>query len=354
MRIRGLVMILAAGLPAFPAIPGDEPKPPQIARALDDYLTRRSRDGFAGVALLAQGSTLLLEKAYGMADRRQAVPNKIDTLFDIGSLTKTFTAAAVLRLEMQGKLKLSDSIAKHLPGVPPGKRGITLQHLLTHASGLPLEIPVEYDTTRDAFIARVMEAEPESPPGERFAYNNVGYRLLAAIVEVVSRKPFETYLTEQVFQPAGMRATLFCSMDPASDRPLAARRCKDAGEAGDGGSAVYFAYGWGFRGCSGIVSNARDLWRWERALQGEKILSAAAKAKCFTPAGHGYACGWYVARQDGRTVKIHHQGTTVGFHAGLYRYPERDLTLVILSNNPAAHDEVYEGVPRIVEGGKDP
>src|SRR5262249_25703156 len=132
-----------------------------------------------------------------------------ETVFSIGSITKQFTAAAILQLEMQGKLNVQDSISKYLPNVPKDKEAITLHHLLTHSAGLESDFgATDYEpVTREPYIRRALAAKLRSVPGQRYHYANSGYSLLAAIVEIVSGQDYEAYLQENLFKPAGMTKT---------------------------------------------------------------------------------------------------------------------------------------------------
>ena len=129
-------------------------------------------------------------------------------MYTIGSITKPFTAAAILKLEMQGKLTVEDPIAKHLPGVPEDKRGIAIHHLLTHTAGFESDFAGDYDPVgRDEYVQRVLGSKMRSAPGTAYHYANSGYSLLGAIIEIVSGQPYETYLRDNLFVPAGMKDT---------------------------------------------------------------------------------------------------------------------------------------------------
>ncbi len=139
----------------------------------------------------------------------RGVPLRTDSVYDLGSITKQFTAAAILTLEMQGKLAVTDLASKYLDGVPADKSAITLHHLLTHSSGLESDFsPSDYDPVgREEYVGRALQSTLLFAPGGGYEYSNAGYSLLAAIVEKVSGQPYEIYLTERVLKPAGMRET---------------------------------------------------------------------------------------------------------------------------------------------------
>ena len=143
-----------------------------------------------------------------MSDRENGVAYDADTVFDVGSITKQFTASAILKLEMQGKLHVEDTVGKFFASAPEDKRGITLHQLLTHTAGLESDFAGDYDpVSRDEYVKRILASKLRSKPGEVFFYANSGYSLLGAIVEIVSGMPYEKYLRENLFLPAGMKDT---------------------------------------------------------------------------------------------------------------------------------------------------
>ena len=159
-----------------------------------------------GGALAVRGKDVLLESATGWPIARARMPLATDSVYNLGSITKQFTAAAILTLEMQGKLAVSDLASKYLDGVPADKAAITLHHLLTHSSGLESDFsPTDYDPVgREEYVRRALQSTLLFKPGDGYEYSNAGYSLLAAIVEKVSGQAYEAYLTERVLKPAGM------------------------------------------------------------------------------------------------------------------------------------------------------
>lgn len=177
-------------------------------KRLDRYLTRLTPFGFAGVVLVAENGQVALSKGYGLANQAKQVPNTPETILGILSVSKQFTAAAIMTLEMQGKLHTSDPVAIHLSNVPEDKRGITIHHLLTHTSGIVSGSARYFEDRSREGIVRVAFAEPLAfKPGESFLYSNIGYALAATIVEEVSGESFDQYLQEHLFGPAGMQNT---------------------------------------------------------------------------------------------------------------------------------------------------
>ncbi len=253
-------------------------------------------------------------------------------LFDLGSLTKPFTAAAVLRLEEQGKLTTEDRIAKHLIAVPPEKAAITIHHLLTHTSGLSAQGPAPLvDTTdREAVVRALLTPPSEAPPGTRFRYNNINYFLLAAVVERASGLAFESYLEANVFRPAGMVQTAFArSRDIPADRSAHGYTMTGL----DAGKAQVLPYHWLFRGATGMLSSVEDLERWDRALRGNTVLNAASRQKMFRPESNGFGCGWQIGRSPGGTLAVGHDGSTFCFESAFVRFPKEEALVVVLCNN---------------------
>ena len=159
-----------------------------------------------GSVLVARGPRILLDKGYGVADRRIDLAMPHDAMWDWASVTKQFTAAAVLKLAMQGELDVDDPLARHLDRVPARMRGITLRHLLTHTSGVDQSREVDFgDMSRAAVVRAFFEYPVGFPPGKVFDYNNHGYFVLAAVIEEASGRSYESYVTENLFRPAGMR-----------------------------------------------------------------------------------------------------------------------------------------------------
>jgi CubicO group peptidase (beta-lactamase class C family) len=336
LPLAALTLVLAVA--HAPLVAQSEPAPPApspvvveagLGQELDEQASALAALGFDGSVLIAKDGKVILSKGYGLAKRDSKLANGPDTLFDIGSLTKQFTAAAILKLEEQGKLATSDLLSKYTGTVPKDKAAITLHHLLTHTSGLPREVPISSGTTeRDALVAAALATPLRSKPGAEFCYTNAGFDLLAAVVELASQQRFEDYVKAELFAPAGLTRTVFLQ-DKSVDAANAAcgyEGARDVFPAQDGW------YSWGLRGAGGVLSSVVELERWWRALDGGKVLSAAARKKLFTPELLDYACGWWVRDDEHFGRVIEHAGTTRGFEASLARYPEKDLLVIVLSN----------------------
>lgn len=303
-----LASAVVAGTLAACAAPG----PGTIGAYLDDVLPA----GSSGTLVAATDDGTVVCRGWGDADRERGVAADCDTVYDVMSMTKQFTAAAIVRLEQDGRLSTTDTLAQHLPGVPPDKRGITIRQLLTHTSGLPDTVGEDDERlTRDAFLDRALAADPVTPPGEGYLYSNVGYGVLAAVVETASGTGYETYLAEHLFAPAGMTSTGYVLPD-WSGREVAVEYDADGEPAGTPLDHPWLddGPGWNLRGNGGLLSTARDMARWHRALGTDRVLDADARRELFAPRvreepeDSRYAYGWVVDEIGDGTALWHNGG----------------------------------------------
>jgi CubicO group peptidase (beta-lactamase class C family) len=202
-------LICAAGLVLLIGFVAGAAHAAKPVEELAQYLTNVSAYGFSGQVLVMENGKIILSRGYGFADQNTRTANSRGTVFNIASLSKQFTAAAILRLEADGKLKTSDKISKFFDGVPDDKAGITIDQLLTHSSGLPRGDDGVGSSTRAEVIANVFSRPLAEVPGQKFHYSNLGYRLLAAIVESASGMSFPDYVRERLFRSAGLDHTGF-------------------------------------------------------------------------------------------------------------------------------------------------
>lgn len=336
MRNAGFVktFVFAALLaaPATPAIPTP------LAEALNTHMSRLEAFGFSGSLLVAKDGQVLLNKGYGFADADRKVPFTSETAFCIGSITKQFTAGAIVKLEMQGKLSVQDPISKWFEGVPEDKKAITLHHLLTHSAGLEDVFGGDYEVMpRDELVKKALASKLLWPPGTRYRYSNAGYSLLAAIVEKASGQPYEDYLRKNLLLPAGMMRTGYLLQEKG---PLArgVREDKDWGTPLDHAWAPDGPW-WNLRGNGGLFSTTGDLYKWHQALEGEAIFSKEAKARIFTPhvpedeeGRSHYGYGWAIFKTPRGTRLIAHNGGNGIFHADFRRYVDEGVVVIIGSN----------------------
>lgn len=313
----------------------------ELAGRLDGHMKKLEAGGFSGVLLVAKDDGVILAKGYGMADRDKKIRMTADTVMCVGSLTKQFTGAAVLKLESQGKLTVTDPITRYFKDVPDDKAGITLHHLLTHSAGFEAELGDDYQKIgRDEFTRLALNSKLRSKPGERYRYSNVGYSLLGAIIEFATGQPYERYLHDQLFAPAGMMKTgyLLARWGPNELPHGYLRDGKDWGTMRDKAWDSDGPY-WHLRANGGILSTAGDMYRWHLALLGETVLPTSAKAKYFKPhipegpvgVSH-YGYGWVIDRTPRGTTVITHNGSNGIFAADCYRFIDDDVFLFVASN----------------------
>jgi CubicO group peptidase (beta-lactamase class C family) len=312
------------------------------AARVDAYLSRLTNYGFSGAVLIAKDGQVVLKRGYGLANRETGLPYTVDMVSCTGSVTKQFTGAAIMKLEMMGKLNTADLISKYLPGVPADKEGITIHQLLTHTAGFSGDLGGmdEEPITREALLAKVLAAPLVAKPGEHFEYSNEGFSLAAMIVERVSGQSYETFLREQLFLPSGMKDTGYLAPNwPLERLPIGYR------EDGRPWGRVYKngwlpdGPGWYLRGNGGIQSTLDDLYRWHLALEKPGVLSAAALTKyqtgyAPTPIGEKYAYGWGVQKTRRNGTLITHNGGNGFLFADFRRYIDDHTVIIAMTNEP--------------------
>lgn len=304
----------------------------KLGKELDDLMLGFSKEGYSGAVLVAYNDEIILRKGYGLADRERNIQNTPDTLFNIASVSKTFTAAAILKLEMQGKLKTSDLISKYLGEFPKEKSEATIHHLLTHTAGLAVDgARLDY-SSRKAFVQSIKETPPESKPGEKYRYTNAGYIALAAIVEEVSGEPFEKYLQQNIFKPAGLTSTGYAWDSRFDKAPVAVGYVGDKLETLKAAPRVNDV--WGNRGPGDIITTVGDLYKWIQALRRNVVLSPQAKQKMFTAYAHvdeGY--GWHVLKTPRKTLMVRRGGGMPDFESEVQWYIDENTVIIFTVNN---------------------
>jgi CubicO group peptidase (beta-lactamase class C family) len=296
--------------------------------------------GFSGSVLLARGGQPLFSKGYGMANYELDVPNTPQTVFRLGSLTKAFTATAIMMLQERGKLRIADSICGYLPDCPPAWRPVTIRHLLMNTSGITsfTELPdypktMALPVTHETLIARFKDKPLEFAPGAEYKYSNSGYYLLGVIIERTSARTYADFLQENIFQPLEMTSSGYDSA-----RRLIKNRAAGYQMAGGGrvnalpiDMSIPYAAG-------ALVSTVEDLLRWDRALYTEQLLSRRSFDEMFTPSkderAHGFGYGWAIRPRFERRA-IEHDGGVNGFNASLSRFPADRVVVIVLGNNAA-------------------
>jgi len=322
---------------------------------IDRYLTKAAQNDYSGSVLVAVDGSIVLQKGYGYADRENKVLFTADTIFDIGSITKQFTAACILKLESEGKLSVQDPITKYFEDVPDDKKMITLHNLLTHTAGLVDSLGQDEEMIgREEFIAKALSSELIHPPGS-YDYSNVGFSLLAAVVEKVSGKEYEHYLNENIFVPAGMRHTGYVL--PVWDKKQMAIGYQNGRRWGTTYDQSHYENGvtWHLKGNGGIHSTTGDLYLWYQALKNNTVLTAKAKEEYFkgyADEGNGesfYAYGWSVRKNDRGETVIAHNGGNGFFMATMTMIPQKDFVVIVSCNqNPKNTDVIAARIDRIL------
>jgi CubicO group peptidase (beta-lactamase class C family) len=337
-KIIFIVMIILCYTTSF----AQQVKPSKKIKKINIYLTELEKVGFSGSVLVEINGKVVISKGYGFSDKANLIKNIPSTVFCIGSITKQFTATAILKLEMQGKLSTDDKITKYFDNVPIDKSNITIHDLLRHQSGLQSNVGKDYDKISQAeFLDKVMNSKLLFKVGKEFSYSNIGYSLLGMIIEKTSGKTYETYLYDNLWKPAQMEMTGYSR--PIFDKSkIAIGYYKDDkiwGKPTDKEWDKTAPY-WHLTANGGVLSTTEDMYKWHKALKGENILSKDAKNKLYHPKIRTeenynepiYGYGWDVAPTNRNTKRFWHNGSNNIFFADFMIYIDEDVTLIMLSN----------------------
>jgi CubicO group peptidase (beta-lactamase class C family) len=323
------------------------------------YLRRAEAAGFSGEVLAAIGDSIVLHSAYGIAIPATRTSYDTTTPTYIGSLTKQFTAAAILKLAEERRLSVHDSIGKFIRAAPPDKAGITIEQLLTHTAGIPDTVGERYGNeflARDEFMRRVLAA-PLDPTPHTFSYSSSGYALLGVLVELASGERYEDYLREHLFRPAGLTRTGYALAPPLMQRAAHARRgSEDLGAPQSRKTWTSDGPTWALRGGGGMLSTASDLFHWYRALRRGSVLSREYAAQLFEPhvaedstrtSFYGY--GWFVVPETSHGKAIGHNGSDGLYYGTLVNFADHDVVVIVLTNaQPAGFRRIEAGVTAAV------
>ena len=304
------------------------------------------QDAFAGVLLVARGDELLLQRAWGAADREAGMPVTLDTKFRLGSMNKMFTAVSALQLVQAGKLSLDGTVGQYLPDYPNAEIAkVTIRQLLTHSGGTGDIFGPEFDRqrlslrTHDDYVRLYGARGPDHPPGEEYRYSNYGFLLLGAIIERASGQSYYDYVDRHVFAPAGMRDSGSLPEDVAvPGRARAYTRTDDGASWSDAADTLPY------RGTAagGGYSTAGDLLKFARALQSGKLLSPALLAEATRRQSPWYGYGFSVAEEQGVPV-YGHGGGAPGMNAELRIFPTLGEVVIGLGNvDPQAVSRLVE------------
>lgn len=319
---------------------------------IDTLLTAyTAQNNFNGTALVAFKNTVLLNKGYGFKNIETGLMNTANTIYQIGSVTKQFTAVVILKLAEQKKLSLTDKLSKYYPAFPKGD-SITIHQLLSHTSGI-------YNYTNDV---KFMQSEAVKPaneekilalfkdkpldfsPGSNWAYSNSGYMLLGYIIQKVTKMPYEKVVTNFILTPLKMTGSGFDFAKLANSEKATGYFVidgKNSARAGIVDSTVSFAAG-------ALYCTANDLYKWHSALLKNKIIARASLEKAFTPVRHNYGYGWNIDTTDGKRI-TRHNGGIFGFNSSFVRIEQDGMNIVLLNNvGNSKLDEIAENIIKII------
>ncbi len=312
------------------------------ADRVDDYLkTEMEKHRVPGLALVVvEDGKITKSQGYGFANLELEVPVTPDTVFEIGSVSKQFTAGGILLLAQDGKLSVDDKITKYFQNVPDAWTNVTIRHLLTHTSGIKNYTPFEgYELrkhlSQDQFIQLLGKLPLDFKPGDSWKYSNSGFNLLGFIIENVSGKNYWDFMSERIFQPLGMNVTT--NRDPKFLIPHRASGYEQTNH-------IYINRDYDLTdifSAGAIVSTVGDLAKWDAALDGDQLFTAATKEQMWSPMKlndgklHQYGFGWFLETVDGHK-NIGHSGSTSGFSASNQRFPDDKLVVIVLTNTDEA------------------
>lgn len=327
---------------------------PPAADRIDSMMADYAGDVPGAALLVSRDGEPVVRKGYGLADLGQRTPVTPGTRFRLASVSKQFTAAAILLLVQDGTLSLDHLLRRWLPSLPPATDGIALHHLLTHSSGLvDYEdlLPPDLDgQVRDADVLRLLEGVDrlDFAPGSAYRYSNSGYVLLGLVVARASGRDFPAFLHERIFQPLGMGA-----MARVDGGPPVPHRAYGHSEVGGAWTRTDQGPTSATLGDGGIYASIDDLARWDAALGDDRLLRDDLRALAFTahtptaePDVDAYGYGWRLHASTHGPLQWH-SGESIGFRNVILRWPERRLTVVVLSNRN--DPEPYRLARRVAE-----
>jgi len=324
-------------------------------KAVDTLFRKYSGPGTSGISVMViENGKIVYDHSFGYAEISTGRKTTSATNYRIASVTKPFTAMAILMLRDQGKLKLEDKLSSFFSGLPHFANEITIKQMLNHTSGLiTYGNSVLKDLGRplnDTDVLEIVKKQDSTnfKPGSKFRYSNTAYVLLGLIVEKLSGLPFGEFLSRRVFRPLKMSGTTFNNLEGKIQN-----RAYGYNERGgklvleDQSEASYL------RGDGGIYSSVKDFYKWDQALYTEKLVKQSTMQEIFTPSsfeapGLGYGYGWYIEKRFG-LKRISHSGGTTGFSSYYVRYPEKHFSIVVFGNQDEglALDPIISGIEKI-------
>lgn len=305
----------------------------KLINSMNDY---SKKDGFSGTILIAKDDDIILDRGYGMADYENNIANTPQTVFEIASLTKQFTATAILMLQEKKLLNVQDTLNKYISDYPNGDK-IKIYNLLTHTSGIPDILKIvdslesgRHTYTHDELIEMFKNKQLNFDPGASYEYSNSNYVLLGDIIEKVSKMKYEDYIQKNILIPLKMNETGFLS-DPTTIKNKAIGYSVIWGNTNKYTKAIE---------CEGslpysageICSTVEDLYRWENALFTGKLLKKESLNEMFTPYLNNYGFGWFINKDSEGDKIISHDGSLPGYTTSIEKNADKKYVIIILSN----------------------
>ena len=350
-----------------PPVPARASSP--FGRAADSLLTRYAMYGMSGSVLLEENGSIVLEQGYGLANRERGITATPATRYDIGSIVKTFTAAAILELVERGQLRLSDSLGGLFQDVPADKASITLHHLLTHTSGFPLDpanAGIAATDTREAYVEKALRHSIAASRIGTYSYSNLGYGLLAIVVEQRSGQPFREFVDRNFIAPVGLERTTWWQDSVALAGPGTATGYVFSDREntlvpeppfGRGAPTSPVWSKWPL-GAAGMVSTVGDVRAWWHAIRSGRVLRQSLAdtmvSRRDTAGNQGY--GWTVASVPRLGLRIYKGGSRTAFNSLVVSYPERNALVVFAINQSVEsqwHALVWRSLERLLRGERD-
>ena len=318
----------------------------ELFNKIDTYLESSVANGFSGVVLVSKKGEIILSEGYGWADRKNKIPNTPSTVFNIGSVTKQFTASAILKLVEQGKIKTSDKISTYFDQTPVDKRDISIHQLLTHTSGISNRTGgFRYDEAcKEQFLKEFFESELQSKPGTKHLYANANYIMLTAIIESVSGQTYSSFLNDYLFVPSLMNSTGYKSVNFSTERLAHGYYYNRNDEQWTdwGTTQQHLPYNdkhWYSIGKGDIHSTVEDLYKWHVALENNVVLASKTRLVQETPyvaendsktSFYGY--GWAISQSNRNTKIVAHNGSNGLYFADFVRFVDDDVVVIYITN----------------------
>lgn len=319
----------------------------ELTSRIDSFLTKSTENGFSGSVLVAVEGQVILSKGYGYSNRVKKIPNTPSTVFNIGSVTKQFTSAAIMKLVEQNKLRTSDNIGRYFNDAPADKKRITIHQLLTHTSGIsPSTGGFRYDeASKEQFLKDFFDSELISEPGNSYQYANANYILLASIIEDVSGQHYATFLQEYFFNPSQMNASGYKKFTFQEDRIAHGYYYHySSGQWKDWGTTFNYlpqnGNYWYSIGKGDLYSTTEDLFKWHQALERNTVLTKESRMLMETPfvaenesGSSHYGYGWAIFDSETGGKIVTHNGSNGIYFADFIRVKEEELVVIVLSNS---------------------